>query len=40
MILLDTDVVIDIVLDREPHASSAVELMERIEFGVERTAVA
>lgn len=40
MILLDTDVLIDIVLDRAPHASAAVELMERIEVGVERAAVA
>ena len=40
MILLDTDVVIDVVLDRTPHASAAVELMERIELGVERAAVA
>ena len=40
MILIDTDVVIDIVLDRAPHASAAVELMDRIELGIERAAVA
>ena len=40
MILLDADVVIDVALDREPHAAAAVELLERIEFGAERAAVA
>lgn len=40
MILIDADVVIDIVLDRAPRASAAVELMDRIELGIERAAVA
>ncbi len=39
MILIDADVVIDIVLDRATHASAAVELMDRIELGIERAAV-
>ena len=40
MILLDTDVLIDVALDREPHAAAAAEVLERIELGVERAAIA
>jgi len=35
MILLDTDVLIDVALDRRPHADSAAELLDRIEHGAE-----
>ena len=31
--LLDTDVLIDLALDRYPHAESAAELLDRIEHG-------
>ena len=33
MILLDTDVLIDIALDRSPHSRPASELLDRIEGG-------
>ena len=35
MILLDTDVLIDIALDRHPHAGPAQQLLDRIERGPE-----
>ena len=35
MILLDTDVLIDIALDRRPHSGPASELLDRIEGGLE-----
>ena len=35
MILLDTDVLIDIALDRHPHAGPAQQLLDRIERGAE-----
>ena len=31
--LLDTDVLIDLALDRRPHADAASELLDRIEQG-------
>lgn len=31
MILLDTDVLIDVALDRAPHADASAELLDRIE---------
>lgn len=40
MILLDTDILIDVALDRDPHATAAAEVLERIEAGAERAAVA
>jgi predicted nucleic acid-binding protein len=40
MILLDTDVLIDVALDRRPHASSASELLDRIEQGAESACIA
>ena len=40
MILLDTDVLIDIALDRRPYANSASELLDRIEHGAERACIA
>lgn len=33
MILLDTDVLIDVALDRRPHSDSASEVLDRIEHG-------
>ena len=40
MILLDTDVLIDIALDRMPHSEAAFELLDRIERGVEPASIA
>ena len=40
MILLDTDVLIDVALDRSPHAGPAAELLDRIEQGAEGAFVA
>lgn len=40
MILLDTDVLIDVALDRHPHAAPAAELLDRIEHGGEAAFVA
>ena len=40
MILLDTDVLIDVALDRLPHSDAAVELLEQIELGIESASVA
>ena len=34
MILLDTDVLIDVALDRQPHSNLASEILDRIEHGV------
>ena len=33
MMLLDTDVLVDIALDRHPHSGPAAELLDRIEHG-------
>ncbi len=33
MILLDTDVLIDVALDRSPHSEPAADILERIENG-------
>ena len=35
MILLDTDVIIDVALDRRPHSGPASELLDRLERGQE-----
>ncbi len=40
MILLDTDVLIDIALDRIPHSGPASELLDRIEHGSQNAYVA
>lgn len=40
MILLDTDVLIDIALDRRPHADPAADLLDRIEHGAESACIA
>ena len=40
MILLDTDVLVDVALDREDHADSAARLLDRVENGEVRAAVA
>ena len=40
MILLDTDVLIDIALDRPPHSDPAAELLDRIEHGAEAASIA
>ena len=40
MILLDTDVLVDIALDRYPHSEPASELLDRIEHGAEAAYIA
>ena len=40
MILLDTDVLIDVALDRRPHSDPAAELLDRIERGAEAAYIA
>ena len=40
MILLDTDVLIDVALDRRPHAGPAAQLLDRIEHGAESATIA
>ena len=40
MILLDTDVLIDVALDRQPHSDPASELLDRIEDGAEASWIA
>ena len=40
MILLDTDVLIDVALDRHPHSAPASQLLDRIEHGAEAAFIA
>ena len=40
MILLDTDILIDIALDRRPHAGPAAALVDQIEQGAARACIA
>ena len=40
MILLDTDVLIDVALDRRPHSDLAAELLDHIEHGAEAAVIA
>ena len=40
MILLDTDVLVDVALDRLPHSGPASELLDRIERGDEEACIA
>ena len=40
MILLDTDVLIDVALDRRPHSGPASELLDRVEHGAESAYIA
>ena len=40
MILLDTDLLIDVALDRHPHSDTASELLDRIEGGAEAAYIA
>ena len=40
MILLDTDVLVDIALDRLPHSEAAFMLLDRIERGNEPASIA
>ena len=40
MILLDTDVLIDVALDRHPHSEPASALLDRLEHGAESAAIA
>ena len=38
--LLDTDVLLDVALDRRPHADAAAEILDRLERGRERAFIA
>ena len=38
--LLDTDVLIDVALDRQPHADAAAEILDRLERGREKAFIA
>ena len=38
--LLDTDVLLDVALDRQPHADAASEVLDRLERGRERAFIA
>ena len=40
MILLDTDILIDVALDREGFAEPAVELLDRVECGISNASIA
>ena len=40
MILLDTDVIIDLALDRQPYSTASSELLDRIENGAETACIA
>ena len=40
MILLDTDILIDVALDRRPYSDPASELLDRVEHGEEAACVA
>ena len=40
MILLDTDVLIDIALDRRPHSEPASELLDQVERGLQSAYIA
>ena len=40
MILLDTNILIDVALDRQPHSAPAADLLERIRNGGEDACVA
>ena len=40
MILLDTDVLIDVALDRSPYSGPASELLDRVEQGAESAYIA
>ena len=40
MILLGTDVLIDVALDRRPYSDPASELLDRIEYGAEAAYIA
>ena len=38
--LLDTDVLLDVALDRQPHADAAAEVLDRLERGREKAFIA
>lgn len=38
--LLDTDVLIDVALDRQPHSDPASELLDRLEHGTQNAFIA
>ncbi len=40
MIFIDTDVLIDVALDRHPHSGPASELLDQIEHGTQRAYIA
>ena len=40
MILIDTDVLIDLALDREPFSEAAVQVLDLVELGYEKACIA
>ena len=40
MILLDTDVLIDVALDRHPYSGPASQILDRVEHGAESACIA
>ena len=40
MLLLDSDILIDAALDREPHAASSTVLLDQLQLGRERACMA
>lgn len=40
MILIDTDIIVDVAVDRQPHSDAAIDLLDRIQNGFERASVA
>ncbi len=40
MILIDTDVLVDVALDRQPFSDAAAELLDRLQTGPKRAFVA
>ena len=40
MILIDTDVLIDVALDREPFAEAAAQVLDLVELGYEKACIA
>ena len=40
MILIDTDILVDIAFDRKPHSDAAAEFLDKIQDRIERACVA
>ena len=40
MILIDSDVLLDVAFERSPHVEPAIQLLERVQLGPERASIA